>query len=422
MVDLAHHEPEMGTFFFIVLIALVLGVAIVKHNQKVNAAWTEAAAKLRLHYDNSGGGARSIRGDRVDLSIHIRTKAVNKSTHTCYEARFPEALPFALKIAPQSFLSDVTSAFLNRIDVETGDAAFDRLVIVESDSPEEVRNFLSPPIRAKIKEVINRFDSVEISNHRVLLDRHRLISDSSLLVEDARVLESASRLILRETLLEAELEEDEGPRRVPPPLPDRTTEGPTVMEETESAEEVSEVAIDLASPVIDPEAPSLPEIGDSQEPGSSDETVFEIIDEPEPAEASGGQHDAFTIRCLDYFRECSGRYDFLRTFNEELKGEFVESSARLDRVEAFSMDRVFGRGPGVRRYFSLGRLENGDELTLVADSPADSRIGEWRAKCDSITSFSGELVAADAFETTLFLKVPVMEDLSAPPHALAGSA
>ena len=86
------------------------------------------------------------------------------------------------------------------------------------------------------------------------------------------------------------------------------------------------------------------------------------------------------------------------------------------------MDRVFGRGPGVRRYFSLGRLENGDELTLVADSPADSRIGEWRAKCDSITSFSGELVAADAFETTLFLKVPVMEDLSAPPHALAGSA
>jgi len=122
----------MEVFILILLIGGVIVFFAIKHSKQTTSSWAEAASKLRLNFENENFGYRRIHGKRVDLVLEIKTEQVGKTSWTSYQAEFAESLPFSLNLAQQSFFTDVKNALLNKIDLESGDSAFDRKIIVES--------------------------------------------------------------------------------------------------------------------------------------------------------------------------------------------------------------------------------------------------------------------------------------------------
>ncbi|MEM7603022.1 MAG: hypothetical protein AAF357_16615, partial [Verrucomicrobiota bacterium] len=53
--------------------------------------------------------------------------------------------------------------------------------------------------------------------------------------------------------------------------------------------------------------------------------------------------------------------------------------------------------------------KNGDVLTLIADTQAGMSIDALRSRIGKVVPFEGTLIRCDAFESALFLRVPVPE-------------
>jgi len=224
---------------------------------------------------------------------------------------------------------------------------------------------------------------------RIRVIQKRLVSDSQKLVDDARLLESSAQKILESALPST------GPRKVPPPFPKK--------------EPVEEGEIEEATPEVVEKV--VQEAALETEIEKEFESVFEVItEESEPPEiALSHNGSVFAKHCRDLFAECQSNYEMLKAFDEELKGTEVDETALFKRAESFSMDRVFGRGPGIRRFFPLGSLENGDQLMLVTNSPVDLTIREAKEKEGNADSIQGNFVAFDPFSRTLFVKVPQLD-------------
>lgn len=390
----------MGFFFFLVIIGICVAIGVGVHGRRVNEAWRDAADGLGFRFEKEGG--RRIRGTRSNLDFTIRPETVGKSTWTRYELAFPAAFPIEIELRPQGLFSGVANAMLNRLDIEVGDPDFDARVIVGGSDPERIRDFLGPEERRFITKLYERFSGFELMRHRLVASRNRLETDPRRIIEDVMLLESVA-CYLRDS---AEGELGEGvpvpeprapkrrpPGRRPPPLPEK--EDRAVAADGAGDEAESPGAVDVAP---EPDGQAVAEEPPAVEPPPAPA--------PEAVREEASIDDvAFAWQCQDLFGETESRYGRVRIFEDNFEGLEVEGRARLEQVQAFSMDRRLGRGPGIRRVFDLGELENGDRIRLVADSDPGADIEELRDGTGSPADYAGTLIAFDPFETTLFLRV-----------------
>jgi hypothetical protein len=380
----------MEVFFFFALIVVGVAFFVIRHSKAVNEAWDQAASRLALDFEE-GLSKRRMHGKRSDLSLEIRTESVSKATWTKYMVKFAKPLPFPIRLQPQGFFSEVRSAFLDRIDIETGDIAFDSRLVIEGKRPEEVRDFLDQRARTAIRNLLARFDLFEMTERGIIVTQKRVTSATAKLVEDVQLLEASTRELLDSARPPAEA------AKVPPPLPSR-----------KKLEEGDPEPSDLDSSAAPIETETPPDEGE----------IFEVpvpaieIEHFTPAESAPVEQEdsVFAMHCRELFSECGSRYEMSKVFDAELKGNEIEENVILLRAEPFSMDRILGRGPGIRRTFSLGKLKDGKELFLVADTRDEESPLKWKQREGQPVTIAGSLVAFDPFSYTLFLKVPVEEE------------
>lgn len=393
----------MEVFVILVLIGVFAAIAISRNNKKVNDAWADAASKLRLIYSDSSG-TRIFKGQHGEIALEVRTETVGKATWTSYKAEFPESLPFPVRLQPQTFLSRFGNTVLNRIDLETGDDSFDSKIIVESSRPEEIREFLDERARNTVRRLLARFDEFEMNNQQVTVKHSRLISSESELVDNVRLLVNATRDLWASAIPEVV------EKPMPPPLPSKKVE-PEALNEPDP--EPTPAVVPLPEPVI---------IGESRNQGHSpeiDEKQVDLKPEPEiPVAIPPVDHtdSTFSHHCRSIFAECQGRYAMSKQFEIELEGNEIDDLLTLVETKPYSMDRNFGRGPGILRFFSLGRLPDGNELRLVADSEEDAILSELESRKGNSEAVVGELFSFDPFSHTLFLRTQKSEHAALATH------
>ncbi len=402
----------MEILFFLIFIGVIIAVAVSKHSKTLNETWEKAARSLDLRY--TAGSERSLRGKRPAMKLLIDAKSAGKSRWTDYTATFTKSLPIDIKMKPQGLFSEISHSFFNRVDIEIGDPLFDSGVIVEGVNPDEVRKYLDQNVVAAIKGLIAQFDSFEITQQRVAGKRNKIVSNAKLLIRDIEVLEKAARVLSAK----GEVKE-EAPARTPPPIPKRVkSEKPALTppslpcKERSKETEVSTMeteAVAGAEPLTEPEV--VAEIDNDvqeeeppvpvPEPSSAMEDL-EIEEKPDLSEKSPA---CLVVQSwLADFSEGTSHYDFVQTFENRWKGSEVSGAATLRSVESYSMDRIFGRGPGVRLFFELGDLEDGDSLTLIANAKTGISIKDFRSRIGQEIPFEGTLIRCDSFEHVLFLQ------------------
>lgn len=402
----------MGTFVFFFIAIVIVLVGVTAFQKSVTEAWSNAASKLRLNFKGGYASGREIYGSRTDMALQIKTEKSGKSTWTVYLSEFAEPLPFSIHLQPQTFLSDLGNAFLNRIDIETGDPGFDTKIIVESKDPEQVRDFLDERARVAIMKLRARFDLFELKDYGISVKKRKLVSTEGELVEDIQTIENATRKIW-----ESAVPENQEPVRVPPPLPSqrKTEEEAEVPESAENVEEPTPADEPERSVVPLPETGVIEEAHNEragrEDAALSPETQSEEVEPETPFEVSDeAPVSEFAQRCIDVFAECQGRYAMTRAFDEKLKGEEILASLTLVGVHSYSMDKHFGRGPGILRTFTVGKLPSGEKLVLVADTGEERTLADIRSKEGEPDAVLGNLIAFDPFSHTLFLKSHVTEN------------
>jgi hypothetical protein len=95
-----------------------------------------------------------------------------------------------------------------------------------------------------------------------------------------------------------------------------------------------------------------------------------------------------------------------RRFEEKYEGREVRWSGKLDRIDRFYHDSVFGEGPATRAILLVHEIvEDGygsREVKAVVRLPDE--VGEGlRARRGETISFSGRLVGCDTFMRNVFV-------------------
>lgn len=385
----------MEVFFFFALIIVGVAFFVFRHSKATNEAWAQAASRLRLDFED-GLSIRKMHGKRVDLSLEIRTESVSKATWTKYMVKFAEPLPFPIRLQPQGIFSEVRNAFLDRIDIETGDHGFDSRLVIESKRVEDVRDFLDERARTAIMNLLSRFDLFEMTERGIIATQKQVTSGTTKLVEDVQLLEASARKLLESARPPVE------PAKVPPPLPSRKKAEEPAPELPD--EEGIVPSTETETPPLEEEIFEVPVPKIQIEHITATEPT--AIGEPTPA-APLEEDSIFAMHCRELFSECQGRYEMSRMFDAELKGNEIDETAILLLAEPFSMDRIFGRGPGIKLTFGLGALPGGDDLQLSIN--AEYPLKKWKPKEGGMVSFRGTIVSFDPFSNTLYAKAPEQE-------------
>lgn len=426
----------MAFLFVLVILGVIVAVAVSKHSKAINAVWDEAARRLDLRFQ--AGSDMAIRGIRPTMNLLVQKKSVGKSRWTEYIATFKNALPLEIQLRPRGYFSGVTNSLFSRVDIEIGDAIFDAGILIEGSDPERVREFLDPEAVRAIKRLIARFDEFEINHRGITVLRSRVTNIADQLVADVELLEKIALLLVHKARGEGagegkkrptipvpppipgrdDVEEKYGVKKVPPPLPSKM-EMRESDESDESDEFVEPTAIvpDAAGPGSPPGPDPEPQTTTDSSVGPGLSAAEEKVAAEEP-EMLSIPRSPVVEEWLLAFSESDSRYGFSKIFETDWKDREVEGEAVLESVETFSMDRVFGRGPGHRLAFTLGILENGEVLRLVSDARPGAETGALRSLIGESIPFGGTVVRCDAFCSTLFLKTPVPEES---PEAFAGA-
>lgn len=393
----------MEVFFVIVVIGVVVAI-VVSSNRKANEAWQSTGESLRLEFVGTSFGGRLLTGSREGYSVRVETERHGKQTWTGYRVKFGKAIDFPGALKPQGFLSGMTNALTNQIDLEVGDKEFDARFVV-TGAEDGVRKFLDEDRRERLLHLARRFGHVELNAGQLLTRRNSSVSSNSILFEDIQKLEAAAALLMRPT-------EELGPvaKPVPPPLPKQDGVEVVVLEEApkevpagepveiESVFEMDETAED---PVVEVEAEPVTLV--DAESGRDEEKDKEKEKDKE-REVGGGEDLLFQQRCREVIGGSAGRYAATKRFEEELKGSTFDERLTLFRAEPFAMDRHLGRGPGVKRVFSLGRIEEGAELWLAADSGAEAELAGIRVDEGRPVRVQAEFLSYDPFSSTIYAR------------------
>jgi len=274
--------------------------------------------------------------------------------------------------------------------------AFDSQFILESRNPTAVHDFLDRDKRNLLRSLFERFDDLTLTEAGLVVSRHITHADESRLVRDMTRLVKDTREIFLPQPKKAE-------KPTPPPLPEKKPSVPVEV----TSEDIAE-PLEAPSTVIKEHKAEIDDLAPTPLQSSS------VKEAPEPEALSTPskpkKNFSPTDRILEAFADVSNHYEFQESFNDDLKGMDYEGILRLTSVKRYSMDRLLGRGPGIRATFELGKTGEDEPLSIVAALHDVSGLGAMRSTVGSEFPIYGKLIACDSFEHTLFLMTPVPEN------------
>lgn len=164
-----------------VAVALIIGMKIFNAVQDNRVkAWTKAGARFGLRFENEPtSDDLSIIDKRLTgefsgcaLTLEITQGQLNSNTiSTRGELVFPSMLPFELRIERKGLLTMMKSS------VETGDADFDALFAVKTDTPEGALRVLTSSVRSALIELGGLVSGLVMTPRNVVWREHSGLYD-----------------------------------------------------------------------------------------------------------------------------------------------------------------------------------------------------------------------------------------------------
>ncbi len=431
-------------------ICVVIGLGIVGaviffwNNNRIDEAWTSAANSLRLQFSKDGLLSREISGDRAGFAIRVSTskEGVGKEavTVTGYHLGFRKPLGLELFLNRQERRTGFARIDSGGLDIVLGDPVFDPNVIVNGSDENQVREYLGPENRNLLLGLFKKFDEFELTPSGIHLAKKGVEANAIFLERNVKhLIEVADKIGIFEP---SEAQNDEV---TPPPLPKRDEIDPdTVIElkpanveeasikeaEIEEAVEFAETVVsevDVASSTIsDAIVPKEPKIenlesinkDEAREKTAPVKTAAATI-ETKAKEATGAPENSqkdtvtspptltsdgeeFRMLCEDLFDSGLSRFEMGRTFDSEIKGSAIEGGGTLRRIDKFSTDLVFGRGPGLCAQLEIMKPEKGSAIMAFVEMPSDD-LKALREKIGTEVTFSGELLKCDPFTNRIYV-------------------
>ena len=187
----------VGVVVLVVLLALLV-IWGRRFNQRINAAWAEAARDLEGTYDPKAGAwyrrSRAIDANLAGVPVHVDhyTVSTGKSstTYTRCEAEARGSGGLELKVYPKTIFTSIGRA-LGFQDVATGDPAFDEAFVVKANSDALARAWLSPEVRDAIMQAEGY--TFALAGGRLKVTRPRLETEAAAIARVAQATAAVAR-------------------------------------------------------------------------------------------------------------------------------------------------------------------------------------------------------------------------------------
>jgi len=409
-----------GVFFFFAIIA------VLHHQKRVDFAWAEAAAQLKFDYRSAGiVGNRRMGGDLVGNHVTVEMytpEGKNLQFHTRFRVKFKNPLGLGLKLSKEGFFSGVVKFFGGQ-DIEVGDLAFDRDIIVKGNMPDAVRHFLTRARRMRIHRAIMSFKDLTIDDSEILWRKKEKISSTPQLVDTTQRLAQLASCLTGDREEEKVLE-----RAIQAKLDGRLDEAIQVVREVPAVENVEPVEArllesemlymagkrDEARKIAVKVQEQVPEdeevrqwsehVAEKSKP--KPERTSEPDVEPTPVPVTAGGPGCKEV-CEAVFGEGRGSIDVNRAFEGTYQGKQVEWEGVLRSASAYNFDLLFGNKPGTKARIDIGEVERqfGVKSTVqaIVQLPPDAAETLSGRSGETIT-FTGKLKSADRLMKNVYVE------------------
>jgi hypothetical protein len=181
--------------FFIVAV-----VAMVYMQKATVASMKKLAAELGYEFSGPGSdaspetppflaglasafGSWRIEGregeSRVRIYTITRGSGKSRTTYTVVDMSAPSSVQGTLKIAREGFFSKIGKTVFGTQDIQAGDEAFDKAVIVKGSDESAVKGLLSSStLRDSILRAVTAYPTLEITNGELKFERQGIIKDA----------------------------------------------------------------------------------------------------------------------------------------------------------------------------------------------------------------------------------------------------
>ena len=335
-------------FFFILIFVGFIAYRIRKqHKQKFTAQWQLAASSLSGFRCIPGGSVTGypsltglIEGQRIDVAPFFHQEFGNDNTRmTGYRVRCD--VPIEL---PGEAITSLTNHF-QKFEVD------ERRIFCATYGVEQS----SSTLVAKIRKIESAIRLAAEERERLAAE---LLAKSKAEIEAIQMKKQAKERKNQSKAATASLN--------PPPLPAPVDEEPPLSPvflpmDVDGDEDQVEDAIEVSETT-------------ANEPEPEPEAAPESSSEP-PVPRAPASHDPLTRAALDLFAAGRNKFEITRHFDGEYNNCEIDGQGTLQRVDTYSNDRTFGRGPGVVVEIEVPlpeapRSESDDEEN---DSPLSSR-------------------------------------------------
>ncbi len=181
---------------FIVAAIIFSGViaVIAASNGKTMSAWTAAARVLGLTFvkKNALSSPRLV-GTIDGMNVVVSVRSANNSKSTRYQIEY-ESLGIGVQIVRKRGLAVLTT-FLGAQDAVTGDAAFDELVVIRTNAPDQLPAILTSRGREAITDLMVEYPTAKVTNEDIIFERKGIERDSSRLVRTVQALVTTAKAI-----------------------------------------------------------------------------------------------------------------------------------------------------------------------------------------------------------------------------------
>jgi hypothetical protein len=385
-------------FLIIVLVIVLIGVVAGRYSKAVAAAWTEAASRLGLDYQQRGFARPRLEGVidgmRVAVDVRVQRSGNNSQNFTRYRVWAPTR-GFAFRLSRQTGLSKIGKLF-GAQDVELGDPGFDDAFVVKTDDEPQLRNVLDSRLMGLLVRTEAAYPGTVFKDGLVSYRKRGLETDADVIVSAlARFAEAAAAL--GGVRLSNAAEDVVAARRR-----GELAEIADKMRRTERrAETLDEELVELDTLAtagdraeaerrlrrLERRAPADPEVRGWRErlaqPPPAPAPVAEIIDAEELAE--------------NMFAGTSLSFESKQVFDQHYRGGTIRWQGRAKTVDRIHTDSHLGKAGDDKLIATVATIEHdlygNTEIDAVVALPAGT--GSRLRRGDDV-SFTGTLVGVDA--------------------------
>jgi len=407
----------------------------IQQAERRNAAWAQVGQHLGMNVANAtmfkpGRLAGRVRGIEVLVTTVNKNSGNNNSqVFTVFELHYPPSGP-PVRLTRQRTFNSFFRRLTGGRDVIINDPVFDENVIIDGGDPLEIGRFLTPTRRMAVLSLLSSWDSAEVSNRSMKVDRRGLIKDPQQLhgaivrLVDMALLMSAPDEVDHALLLEAQGDlaaAAAGLHAINETTQNTFTqkleaEALVMMGERPAAEAILR-EVEAAAPA-DPEVegwrrvdsaplPSPPAAPPTPSPSAPPPPIPAPEPKPSPAAAPApapatGLDVSVEETIEDLFGSDRMGFETEERFSLAYRGRTVRWSGTVDSMRTFRSDQDFGSEPGTKATVHIGSLGDSKLVTsqvhAIVHLPADVELER-----NQEIEFTGTLVRVDRYMRNLYV-------------------